>query len=304
MAVARPARLPSDVRPRWFLSEHGPDLSSRAERHHTRWAGRNRRGIRSSGFSPGAGHAANGQHGRRRAQSRSEIASPHAEACSGDRIQHSSRPHPVREPIASRLSPGCSSTIRMLQLGPAEGTECIDRTADGAGSRAAGSTTIPRRSSAPILTPLRGPHPEEQRGALSRRAASGRNGRRWSGAALVRPSWDGPRPSWTGLVCLGPGRCARTPARAVTRRTARSASSGRSPAPPASCRPARWRTAACSDSARRCRAACTGCWRPSAPRRHTCSAPAKVAPAVMPTKMPSFRASSRRSASPRRPGSG
>ena len=54
----------------------------------------------------------------------------------------------------------------------------------------------------------------------------------------------------------------------------------------------RRRTAACSDSARRCRAACRGCSRPSAPRPRPCSAPAKVAPDVMPTKMPSLVASS------------
>ena len=60
------------------------------------------------------------------------------------------------------------------------------------------------------------------------------------------------------------------------------------------------RTAACSDSARRCRAACTGWSRPSARRCRPAARRRRWRPAVMPTKMPSFCASSRAAAHARR----
>ena len=71
-----------------------------------------------------------------------------------------------------------------------------------------------------------------------------------------------------------------------------SGSSGRSAPLPRSYRPGCRQRAGCSDSARRYRAACTGSsspWR----RRRRRNAPAKVAPEVMSTKIPSFCASSR-----------
>ena len=62
--------------------------------------------------------------------------------------------------------------------------------------------------------------------------------------------------------------------------------------PPRSSRRRRLRTAVWKGSARRYRAACTGCWRPAARPGRPRSAPENVAPAEMPTKMPSCRASS------------
>ena len=67
---------------------------------------------------------------------------------------------------------------------------------------------------------------------------------------------------------------------------------GRSATPPRSCRAIRRQTAECSGSARLYPAACRESSHPSAPPRATCSAPAKVPPDVMPTKIPSFFARS------------
>ena len=60
-----------------------------------------------------------------------------------------------------------------------------------------------------------------------------------------------------------------SPAHQPTRQTAHSASSVKFPAPPASCPPAHRQRAACSDSARRCRAACTGPSSPQGPRHRS-----------------------------------